>query len=127
MRKRGNILAGNVIFIILNLLFLSILIGFVYLQTDNAAEIEERYSKNIALLIDSAKPVMEIKLNMKDAIEKAESNKYPVDDIVRIVGNEVFVQLRDNGAHSYSFFNDVELNEPYRDGDNFVIIITGYK
>ena len=62
--KRGTILVENVVFIILNLLFLSIVILFLFKQGGGAILMEQSYAKNIALLIDSSKPVMELKLNM---------------------------------------------------------------
>lgn len=112
MKKRGQILVENIIFIVLNLIFLTILILFLYSKTGGEAILEEKYSKQIALLIDSAKPGMEIHLNMEDAIEKAEDNNWN-ENIVFIEGNKVTVKLREKGGNSYSFFNDVELGTPY--------------
>ena len=111
-KTRGQILAENIIFIVLNLVFLSILILFIYSKTGSEAVLEEKYAKQIALIIDSAKPGMIIHLNMENAIEKAESNKFD-EPIVRVIGNTVTVKLRDNGGYSYSFFNDVALENVY--------------
>ena len=112
--KRANILTENLIFIILNLVFLSILILFLFSKMGSAAVLEERYSKEIALLIDSAKPGMTISLNMEDAIKIAKKEKWPLDKIVFIEGNTVKVQLREKGAEnplsSYSIFNDAKVN-----------------
>ena len=112
IKKRGQILAENVIFIILNLIFISILILFVYSKSGGEAILEEKYSKQIALIIDSAKPGMIIHLNMEDAIEKAEENlgKEKIGGIVSIEGNTVTVKLREKGGASYSFFNDVDVS-----------------
>ena len=55
LKKKGSILTGNIIFILLNLLFLSILILFLIKQGEGAIVLEESYAKQIALLIDSAK------------------------------------------------------------------------
>lgn len=98
----------NLIFIILNLVFLSILILFLFLKMGSAAVLEERYAKQIALIIDSAKPGMTINLDMEKAIEKAKKENWPVDKIVTIQGNIVTVRLREKGGYSYSFFNDVK-------------------
>tara|TARA_Y100000034_G_scaffold32108_1_gene39261 strand:+ start:1293 stop:1682 length:390 start_codon:yes stop_codon:yes gene_type:complete len=112
IKKRGQILAENVIFIILNLIFISILILFVYSKSGGEAILEEKYSKQIALIIDSAKPGMIIHLNMEDAIEKAEENlgKEKIGGIVSIEGNTVTVKLREKGGASYSFFNDIRVS-----------------
>ena len=110
MKKRGQILVENVIFIILNLIFLTILILFISSKTGSEALLEEKYSKQIALMIDSAKPGMIIHLNMEDAIEKAEKNNLGGREIVSISGNTVTVKLREKGGYSYSFFNNVDVS-----------------
>ena len=131
MKNRGQILVENVVFIILNLVFLTILILFIYSKSGSEALLEEKYSKQIALIIDSAKPQTEIHLNMKDAIEKAK-NKWGEDKIGKIVsisGNIVTVKLREKGENSYSFFNDVDVSV-YHDNqkniEEYVIIINKY-
>lgn len=112
-QTRGQILVENIIFIVLNLIFLAVLILFIYSKTGSEAVLEEKYAKQIALIIDSAKPGMEIHLNMENAIKKAEENNFN-GSIVRVVGNTVIVQLREKGGYSYSFFNDVSLDRPYQ-------------
>ncbi len=76
----------------------------------NAAVLEEVAAKQIALMIDSAKPGMKMHLNMERAIEKAkkELGEDKIDEIVKINDNIVTVKLRDNGEYSYSFFNDID-------------------
>ena len=81
-KKRGTLLLENVIFIILNLFFLSVLILFLFKQGGGAITLEQSYAKNIALLIDSAKPVMELRLNMKQGMELAEKNNVPLDEMI---------------------------------------------
>ncbi len=125
--KRGVILAENIIFIVLNLVFLTILILFLFLKMGDVSVLEEKYAKQIALIIDSAKPVMEIKLNMKDAIEKAEKEKWEGRMVV-IQDNIVTVKLREKGGYSYSFFNDVDATA-YLDTTNnrdYIIKINKY-
>lgn len=105
--KKATILVENIIFIVLNLLFLVILILFIARQGGGAIVLEQSYAKQIALLIDSAEPVMIIHLNMDKAQKLAEKNKINFNDIVRITGNIVTVKLNERGGYSYSFFNDV--------------------
>lgn len=109
MKKRGQILVENIIFIILNLIFLAVLILFIYSKSGGGAVLEEKYSKQIALLIDSAEPGMIIHLNMEDAIKKANENNFK-DKIVNVEGNVVIVKLREKGGYSYSFFNNVDVS-----------------
>ena len=122
MKKRGQILVENVVFIILNLIFLTILILFIYSKSGSEALLEEKYAKQIALIIDSAKPQMEIHLSMEDAIKKAKEKwgEDKISKIVSISGNTVTVRLREKGGNSYSFFNEVKLENIYpidMDGD----------
>jgi len=121
--KRGTILAENIIFIVLNLIFLTILIIFLFSKMGDAAVLEERYAKQIALIIDSAKPVMEIHLNMEDAIKEASKEKWE-GDIVTIQENIVKVKLREKGGYSYSFFNDVDVTAyPDINGEGYILTI----
>lgn len=127
--RRGDILTGDVIFLVLNLIFLAILILFVVTKTNDAAIMEEKYAKQIALIIDSSKPAMRINLNMEDAIKKAVDNNQDIGagllQIVQINGNVVTVKLEEKGGYSYSFFNDVNVSA-YLDtlnGKEYVLII----
>jgi len=122
--RRANILTENIVFIVLNLVFLTILILFVFSKAGSAAVLEEKYAKQIALIIDSAKPVMTIKLNMQDALDEKENGFE--GDIVAIGNGVVTVKLREKGGYSYSYFNDVEVNNPYFDGDDLILIINEY-
>ncbi len=125
--KRGEILVENVIFIVLNLIFLTILILFLFSKMGSAAVLEEKYAKQIALIIDSSKPKMEIHLNMEDAIKKADKNKFG-EPIVKITDNIVTVKLREEGkGYSYSFFNNVDANVYQLNEEDYAIIISGYK
>ena len=117
--KRGDILVENVIFIVLNIIFVSILILFLFRQGSGAGLLEQTYSKQIALMIDSAKPVMEIKLNMEKTKKIAEENKFDFKDVASITGNVVNVKLSQKGGYEYSFFNDVEVKAfPETDSKN---------
>ncbi|MDP2673184.1 MAG: hypothetical protein Q8O84_05210 [Nanoarchaeota archaeon] len=121
--KKGVILAENIIFIVLNLIFLLILIFFLFSKVGGAAVLEEKYAKQIALMIDSAKPGMEIHLNVKDALEKADSEEFE-GKIIEVVGNIVTVKLREKGGYSYSFFNDVDVSTYLDDINKGEYVIT---
>ena len=133
MKKRGQILVENIIFIILNLVFLAVLILFIFSKSGSEANLEEKYSKQIALIIDSARPGMTIHLNMEDAIKKTKENlgEDRIDEIVSISGNTVTVKLREKGGYSYSFFNDVSVSAslasiPVKSSKEYVINIIKY-
>jgi uncharacterized protein (UPF0333 family) len=117
--KKGEMLVENVIFIILNLVFISILVLFLFNQTSNGAFLEETYSKKIALMVDASQPEMIIKLDMEKAKKVSEKNGIDFEDVVRKEGNKISVQLTENSIHSYYFFNDVNLEVfPETDDEN---------
>ncbi|KKQ78701.1 MAG: hypothetical protein UT01_C0062G0006 [Candidatus Daviesbacteria bacterium GW2011_GWA1_38_7] len=109
MQKKGSILAENIIFIILNLTFIIILMLFLFSKTGAAPVMEEKYAKQIAMLVDTSEPVMTIDINMEDAIEIAQKENMNLNEAIAINGNIVTVKLRpDSNGYSYSFFNDVD-------------------
>ena len=127
--KHGDILIENVLFLAFYIIFLAMLMVFVYSRGNSAMVIEQSYAKNIALLIDSAKPVMEMKLNMEDAFDIAEDNKIDKNKIVTINDNVVFVKLSSKSGYEYSFFTDFDVTV-YPDvspNKNYIIKINGYK
>ncbi|MBI2043513.1 hypothetical protein HYT25_03940 [Candidatus Pacearchaeota archaeon] len=107
MKKRGNILTENIVFILLTLIFFAIIITFIFSRSGGSAILEEELAKQTALLIDSAKPGMIIKINVEDALEKAKAEKYS-QNIITIQGNTVTAKLREKGGYSYSFFNEFQ-------------------
>lgn len=102
---------------------------FLFRQGSGAIVLEQSYAKNIALLIDSSRPVTEMKLNMKEGFNLAEANGINAEDIVKINGNIVTVKLSGQGGYDYSFFNNVDVTV-YPDiypEKNYVIKINGFK
>lgn len=127
MNNRGVILVENIVFIILNLIFLTILVLFIARQGEGAVILEESYAKEIALLIDSAKPGMVMQLDMEDAREVAEKNGIDFDKIVKREKNIITVKLTKDSGYSYSFFNDVDVSVfPAPKDDLYVIRINDY-
>jgi hypothetical protein len=127
MKKRGNILTENIIFLVLNLIFLSIMLVFVVSQTGSTAVAREKYSKQIALMLDSAQPGMIITFNMKEAYEIAEKENYG-GDILSISGNKVHVKLNGderNEGGTYYFFNDISVRaEPIKTKQSYLFVIS---
>ena len=127
--KKAELLTENLMFIILNLVFFSILAIFIFIKSNDPALMEEAYAKKIALVLDSARPGMEISLDMTQPKEIAKKEGY-VGKIVNIEGNLVTVKLRQNGGYSYSFFNDVGLNKEFfdsGDGEFYHFNVESYK
>jgi hypothetical protein len=110
MNKRGTILVENVVFIIINLIFLSLLVIFLLKQASGTIVLEQSYSKQIAMLVDSAKPVMVIKMDMEKGRKLAENNGIDFNNAVKINGNTVQVKLSGKAGYTYAFFNDVDVS-----------------
>jgi hypothetical protein len=121
-KKGSEILTENIIFIVLNLVFLAILIAFLISRMGNDAVLEEKYAKQIAMVIDSSKPEMEIYLNMEKGIKDARANGISDSEIVTLQNNVITVKLQEKGGYSYSFFNDVDVENIYPVDDKNVRI-----
>jgi hypothetical protein len=108
--KKGELLIENIVFMILNLAFLSILVLFLMKQGGSGALYEEAYSKQIALLLDSAKPGMVMTLNFEKGMELAKDKGVLFNNTVIIDNdaNKVYVKLSDSGGKEYHFFNEVQ-------------------
>ena len=125
--NHGKVLMENVVFIILNVMFLMILVLFISKSGQGASLLEETYSKQISLLIDSAKPGMTIVLDMEKAREIAEKNGLEFEEIIFSRDNLITVKLDENSGHSYSYFNKININlYPDSEINSYVIKILEY-
>ena len=113
----------SIIFIVLNLVFITILVLFLLKQGSGAVVLEESYSKQIALLIDAGKPGMIIKLDLEDGFDLARKNNLPLEEVLNCNGTAVRVKLGHDGGSDYSFFNDVNA-ECYPDEIENLCILT---
>ncbi|MBU0958358.1 MAG: hypothetical protein KKB31_00290 [Nanoarchaeota archaeon] len=107
-KKRGEILPETILFIILNLAFITILILFVAKQSGEGILIEQSYAKQISLLIDAVEPNTEVFIDMTDASEIDSvwwEDNY--DSSITVDGNIITAKFREKGGYSYSFFNKV--------------------
>ena len=130
MKNGGNILAENIVFIVLTLVFFTILILFISTRSQGIALIEEETAKQVALIIDSAKPGMIIKINAEDALDKAKKENFN-KNIISISGNIVTAKLSEKTGYSYSFFNNVDASV-FPDASSgaikdYIVVINGYK
>ncbi|MBU3913639.1 MAG: hypothetical protein KKB21_03960 [Nanoarchaeota archaeon] len=105
MRKRGLRKAGStdflssvIIFILLNVLFFSVMFAFVYISGSKARIYEQAYSKQIALILDGAKPGTNITLDLSKIYEVARKEKrFERMIILDSENNVVEVRLQNSG------------------------------
>jgi hypothetical protein len=119
--KRG-ILMENLIFLILNAVFFVVLIIFIWSNVDGRPAHEQAYAKQIALLIDEAKPTMTFSLDMQEVVEEYDKE---LSEIVKIDNNEkkVIVKLGSRGGYSYRFFTDAKIESKVQEKYNLIVNI----
>lgn len=110
--KKAKIVMETLIFFILNLVFFIVVLTFAYSSGDREFVYEQTLAKEIALIIDNAKPGMIVTLDISEYIEIAEENKKPISDIVKLnkEENRVEVNLKQKGGYSYQYFSDYEVS-----------------
>ena len=77
-----EIVVENVIFIVLNILFFVVMLIFVYNSGNNSLVLEQKYAKEIALIIDNSKPEMSVVLNAKEITDIAKKNNLDLSKII---------------------------------------------
>jgi len=113
--KRGSesVLHGELIFIILNLVFFCVLIGFASLRSTDVYLYEQVYAKQIALLIDQSKPGTIITMDVSKAYEVARKNsRLPLSGLFFVDNekNQVRVQFSNKGTgYVFEYFTDAEI------------------
>jgi len=127
--KRGSeMILPPLMFIVLNIVFFSVLLVFVVKASTGALVYEQAYAKQVALLIDEAKSDMQILVDFEEGVEVAKKNK-KTSGLVKIDNktNQVVVSLGSKGGYSYKYFSDYEVNAYEVVEDNLIIINIGDK
>ena len=124
MNKKGEILHEHIIFIILNVVFFSMMLVFIYLQSSSIHLNEEEMAKQIALLIDASRLDTTITLDLGDLFEEAEKNGVNRENVVEIDDENHLVKVRadEDSFYEYSYFNDVHVLDSVK-GDEFTLEI----
>ena len=117
MNKKADLLHENLIFIVLNVIFFVMMILFVQMKGSAIHIAEEETAKQIAIIIDVAKPGTDLEINLKDFFEKAEAKGMKRDKSVRIDNekNLVVVKGSEDSFYDYSYFNDVNVKFNFKD------------
>ena len=89
MNKRGNVPLEEVIFVLVNLVFFSMLFFFVYNTSHSIFLTERLYAKEIALSIDSAKPGTQINIDISDLYKVASKNNFDINNAFYFKDNKI--------------------------------------
>ena len=111
MNKRGeSATLQTIIFIVLNIMFLGIMVTFAVNESKGTSLYEQGFAKEIGLMIDSARPGMNLFIDISKAREIADKNGF-TGQIVSIddTKNIVKVQLSNNRGYSFSYFSDYKI------------------
>ena len=110
MNKKADILMENVIFFIIIAVFFAAMFIFVARAGSQVTINEQIYAKQIALVIDKAKPGTQINLDISKLYEIANKNKF-AGEIVKIdnENNKVQVRLVQGKGYEFEFFNNAEV------------------
>lgn len=124
-KKGEDVVISPAVFLIINIIVFSALLGFIYRSSSGALIYEQVYAKEIGLLIDKAKPGTEIYFNFDKGFEIAKKTNFPISNVV-IIDNEkntVRVSLASGGGYSYKFFskNNVDIN--FKEADNQILLV----
>lgn len=108
---RMPLLMQTTMFIILNLIFF---VGMLYMVNDAGSRsfiFEQSYAKEIALIIDNAKPETVVLLDVSEMVAFANDKKIPLDNIFNVDNekNLVRVGLSVQTGYSFKYFTDADV------------------
>jgi cbb3-type cytochrome oxidase subunit 3 len=110
-RKGDTLVIETVVFVLFNLIFFVGMLFYIYNAGNQNSILEQTYAKQIALLIDNAKPDSTIYVNIDKLISVANSNGVRPENIVRIdeANKRVIVSLVDKKGYSMQYYSDYSL------------------
>jgi len=118
-------LISSIIFIVLNILFFTMLLFFVYDSSQGVVVYEQTYAKQIALLIDRAHAPSTIHLDFSEGLNLLEKDKLTAqakDDLVRFGNHKVIVTLGDGEGYSFEYFSSYRVQTHF-EGDALVLVL----
>ncbi len=118
-RGTGDILSGNILYVILVLIFAIGVFMIIMENKNNASQWEEFYAKELALLLDKAKPGEQYTIDIQKASELAVKNG--IGDPRYIIkfdaqAKKVVVSLKLTGSTTFSYFSNVVVADVKVDG-----------
>ncbi|MBU0907278.1 MAG: hypothetical protein KKD18_06170 [Nanoarchaeota archaeon] len=109
LNKKGErLITGTVIFVILNLTVIIVLIVAVSRSGSGASLSEEAYAKQIALLIDAAKPGTTLNIDITEIYLLARDNNINPNVFISCETNEVYVRAAPGQGYRFNFFTELK-------------------
>ena len=99
---------SKVAFIVLNVIFFSMLFFSVSRVAKGATLAEQTYAKQIALLIDQAKPGTSLEIDISELCSLADRRSFERDNTVKIdyAEKKVIVKVSEGRGYSFNFFSN---------------------
>lgn len=109
-KKGSDMLPEQVIFIVLNIVFFVVLLTFISKSSDGASLYEQSYAKQIALMLDRAKPGTTFVMDIMDGINVKDKSK-SLNETIKIdkENNKVIVSLRGSTGYTFKYFHNYDL------------------
>ena len=122
-KKAESALVGQVVMIILTIILFLMIIYYVYDSSKSVVFVEKTYAKQIALLIDSSRPGMNISVDFSEGFDLAEKNKISLNNLVRYSDNKIIVQLGKRPGYSMSVFTDYNIEINHDEKNKILLLI----
>jgi len=122
-KKAASWLTENLIFYIINIIFFVILFVAIAKYGSGSYFYEETYAKQIALIIDKAKPNTYIELDITDLRNQAKNNKYNEDQIVKLENNNIIVKTSPKGGYTMKHFTNNKVLFGYKGTNKEILTI----
>jgi hypothetical protein len=110
----GNLLEGNVIYVILALFFVVAMVVFIWSKSNGANVWQDYYAKEIVKVINSGKPGDYIVINVQQGTKIAARSGLNVYSATLFnfdsKNNKVCLKLTKGSQTCYSYFNDVAIS-----------------
>ncbi len=122
-KKGDEVVLETIIFIVLNLVFFSMMIFFVVRAGSSDVAIEEANAKKIALIIDAMEPKMEVNVSLEQVYNQASKNKF-TNVPVYVNGNTINVKVKDGVGSGFDFFTTLKPQLFFDDENKLLTIRT---
>lgn len=127
--KKGGIdnMTSTIIFSVLTIVFFIFLFVFISRADNNQIFHEQFYAKKIALLIDSASPGMDIRLNVTDDLKYFLDKMEKPEDSFKIEENKIIIKLGKSDGYSFIYFSDFDIDYGVELGSETALLFINIK
>lgn len=123
-KKSQSLITGVIMFLVLNVVFFSIMSIFVNSVGTTASFIEKEYSRKIALSLDKFVPGTEVSVDISELYSYARNNNYAGNIVIMdYTNNKVTVKLRNGEGSSYYYFTKLNPATVSIDEEKMALVI----